>query len=146
MVTTAQIKIKSLEEIEKTAKNGFSENTALISIGDVGSKAPELIYTPKWILRLEFEDISLDDEEYGDKEYTIFNESMADEIADFVNEHQNEVQTIICQCEYGQSRSAGVAAAILEYFHGNGIYIFADDRYYPNKLVFRLTLEALNKK
>ena len=43
---------------------------------------------------------------------------------------------IICQCEYGQSRSAGCAAAILEHFQGNGITIFRDYKYYPNKLIF----------
>ena len=51
---------------------------------------------------------------------------------------------IICQCEYGQSRSAACAAAIKEYYEHDGISIFADYRYYPNQLIFNKVLDALN--
>ena len=50
---------------------------------------------------------------------------------------------IICQCEYGQSRSAACAAAIKEYYEHDGISIFADYRYYPNQLIFNKVLDAL---
>ena len=50
---------------------------------------------------------------------------------------------IICQCEYGQSRSAACAAAIKEHYGKRGIEIFADYRYYPNQLVFNKLLCAL---
>ena len=50
---------------------------------------------------------------------------------------------IICQCEYGQSRSAACAAAIKEYYNHDGISIFADYRYYPNQLIFNKVLDAL---
>lgn len=50
---------------------------------------------------------------------------------------------IICQCEYGQSRSAACAAAIKEYYDHDGISIFADYRYYPNQLIFNKVLDAL---
>ena len=50
---------------------------------------------------------------------------------------------IICQCEYGQSRSAGCAAAIREHFYSDGIKIFADYRYYPNQLVYNKVFDAL---
>ena len=53
---------------------------------------------------------------------------------------------IICQCDYGQSRSAACAAAILEHFERNGISIFADYRYYPNQLVFNKVLKALKRR
>ena len=53
------------------------------------------------------------------------------------------ITTLICQCEHGQSRSAAVASAILEFKSRRGIQIFADDRYYTNKVVFRRVLEAL---
>lgn len=54
-------------------------------------------------------------------------------------------ETIICQCDYGQSRSAACAAAIIEYFEHRGISIFADYRYYPNQLVFNKIYEALER-
>lgn len=60
--------------------------------------------------------------------------------------NKDKAETIICQCEYGQSRSAAIAAALSEFFWKSGIDIFADDRYFPNKLVFRLTLQALNER
>lgn len=50
---------------------------------------------------------------------------------------------MICQCEHGQSRSAAVAAAIMEFRSRRGITVFAHDSYYPNKVVFRKVLEAL---
>ena len=80
------------------------------------------------------------------KEYTLFNEQTARQIADFIICHKDKAETIICQCEYGQSRSAAIAAALSEFFWKNGIDIFTDDRYFPNKLVFRLTLQALSER
>ena len=50
---------------------------------------------------------------------------------------------ILCQCDYGQSRSAACAAAVREFFCGEGIRIFADYRYYPNQLIFNKILSAL---
>ena len=61
--------------------------------------------------------------------------SEVDELAEFIDEAYNKNMDIICQCEYGQSRSAACAAAILEYYNKNGISIFADYRYYPNQMI-----------
>lgn len=66
-----------------------------------------------------------------------------DRLAEFVIKSMNDGLNIICQCDYGQSRSAACAAAILEYYEHNGISIFADYRYYPNQLVFNKIHEAL---
>ena len=65
------------------------------------------------------------------------------ELAEFVYDAKNDGLDIICQCEYGQSRSAGCAAAICEHFYGDGIKIFADYRYYPNQLVYNKVFDAL---
>ena len=70
----------------------------------------------------------------------------ADELAGFIYEARERGLDIICQCEYGQSRSAGCAAAILQHFFGNGIDIFADYRYYPNQLVYHKVLDALGRR
>ena len=66
-------------------------------------------------------------------------------LAKFIDKAKNDGMDIICQCEYGQSRSAGCAAAILEHYYKNGISIFADYRYYPNQLIFNKIYEALNR-
>lgn len=50
---------------------------------------------------------------------------------------------IICQCEAGVSRSAGVAKAIKEYFFGTGSEIDKDGSYVPNDLFFQCVLRAI---
>lgn len=141
------IKIFSRKQIEKLALLPFPSNTALISISDTYAETTKLKHKPAWLLPLVFDDISSDEiNDYNGRDYTLFDEDAAQKIADFVTEHKSKAKTIICQCEYGESRSAAIAAAIAEYFYKGGIEIFADDRYCPNKLVFRLTLQALMKK
>ena len=78
-----------------------------------------------------------------EKKYKMFSTEQADEIAKFYFSVCDKVECIICQCEHGQSRSAAVAAAIIEHRSGEGVDIFADDNYYPNKVVFRRVLTAL---
>ena len=67
----------------------------------------------------------------------------ADELARFILRAREDGLDIICQCQYGQSRSAACAAAILEFFEGRGIDIFADYKYYPNQLVYHKVFDAL---
>lgn len=139
--------ILSRNQIEEIAISPFPANTALISVRDTDADAPKLQHKPLWLLQLVFDDISLDElDAYKEKEYTLFNEQTAQQIADFIICHKDKAKTIICQCEYGQSRSAAIAAALAEFFWKSGINIFADERYFPNKLVFRLTLQALKKR
>lgn len=138
------IEICSRESIEQISSKGFEPGTALISIGDTGAGMPNMKYEPSRKLCLNFDDISSDEtDDYVGRKFALFNEETADRIAKFILSHEKEIKTLICQCEHGQSRSAAVAAAVNEFYFRNGISIFADDRYYPNKLVFRLTLKAL---
>ncbi|MBR2295782.1 MAG: hypothetical protein IKA43_00065 [Clostridia bacterium] len=71
--------------------------------------------------------------------------SCANELAKFIYRVREMGLNIICQCEYGQSRSAGCAAAILEHFGKRGIKVFADYRYYPNQMIFNKVLRALDE-
>ena len=73
----------------------------------------------------------------------MFSDDQANKIAIFYDNNKEKISTLICQCEHGQSRSAAVAAAILEFRSRRGIQIFADDRYFPNKVVFRKVLKAI---
>ena len=45
-------------------------------------------------------------------------------------------------CEAGQSRSAGVAAAIMKYLYNNDTDIFNNRYYKPNMLCYRKVLNA----
>ena len=67
----------------------------------------------------------------------------AKEIAAFVNKSVKADKNIICQCEYGISRSSGLAAAIMEHYKKEGIKVFSDYRYMPNKFVFNKVLAQL---
>ncbi|MDY4588715.1 MAG: PHP domain-containing protein [Oscillospiraceae bacterium] len=70
----------------------------------------------------------------------------ANRTAEFIIDSYNSGLDIICQCEYGQSRSAGCAAAILEHYYHNGISVFSDYGCYPNLLIYHKILNALNHR
>lgn len=69
----------------------------------------------------------------------------AKDIAHFVHTKILEGKDIICQCDYGISRSAGLAAAILQRYAHKGLDVFADYRYTPNQFVFNKVYKALEK-
>ncbi|MCH5317356.1 MAG: leucine-rich repeat domain-containing protein [Eubacterium sp.] len=145
------IKIHSRQSIEELLQLGFPENTALIRFYDVELMRENSKFKPvsfhdnvQRIFQLPLMDLDMDELKYYDFAYeTFFTE--ADELAEFIYSAVSDDLDILCQCEYGQSRSAGCAAAILECFEGNGISIFSDYRYYPNKIVYHKLLDALKK-
>jgi predicted protein tyrosine phosphatase len=137
------------------AKEPFPSDVAVISIANSDYEDVELVHQPEHILRLKFDDVS--DEIYEEllgrkpsvremhqigSRFHMLSNAQTQQMADFVLRMGNK-GTLICQCEHGQSRSAGVAAAVLEYYGRKGINVFADARYYPNKYVFRKLLHAL---
>lgn len=146
-----KVEIHSIQSLKKRAHKPFAPDTALISIGDFGKELPLLEYKPAHILRMEFDDVPPSEIDYESSEryaFRLFSEEQANQIADFVYRYWESRGTLLCQCHYGQSRSAAVAAAIKEHFYHNGIEIFADEqeRYCPNVYVFRLTLRALRNR
>ena len=146
-----KIRILSREAIEKLAQKRFPVKTAVISITDHGYEPVELKYQPNYLLQLAFDDVDADvflDEPGEDRtaveaRYHMLSDEQAKQIADFYHSVRDNVEVIICQCEYGQSRSAAIAAAILEHRSRKGIAVFADDRYYPNKTIFKKVLKAI---
>ena len=151
-----RILIKSRTEIEAMSQTQFPTHTALISITDAGLDFAELVHKPEFLLRVAFDDVDNDIfiDELGRKpndderqtleeKYKMITDSQALQIASFYYDHKDEITTLICQCEHGQSRSAAVAAAILEFRSKRGISVFSHDSYYPNKVVFRKVLSAL---
>lgn len=144
--------IYSREQTEKMiADKRFPRNTAVISFYDPAIKRIDKNYSHvdysgvcDMVFYSELDDLDLD--VLCDKGYTFdtyFPE--ADEMAKFIYEAFNSGMDIICQCEYGQSRSAGCAAAIMEHFYHNGIKVFADYARWPNQLVFNKLFDALEK-
>ena len=137
-----KVTVYSRKAVESLLRNGFPENTAVISFYDpidrrnkndyapvdYSGKAGRAFYVPVYDIDIEV----LGD--FGLAYETYFPE--VNVLAKFIDKAKNDGMDIICQCEYGQSRSAGCAAAILEHCYKNGISIFADYRYYPNQLIF----------
>ena len=145
-----KVSIYSRAEIERLIENNFPKNTAVISFYDPkGIRSDNL--TPvdyknkaEMIYQVAVYDIDIEClEDYNLTFDTYLPE--AKEIAKFIYKANENGLDIICQCQYGQSRSAACAAAILEHFEKNGISVFADYRYYPNQLIFNKVLKALNE-
>ncbi|WP_024859207.1 hypothetical protein [Ruminococcus albus] len=150
----AQMKvyIYSREQAEKMiAEKRFPTNTAVISFYDpaikhINKNYSHLDYSAvcDMVFYSELDDLDID--VLGDKGYTFESYfSEADDMAAFVKKAFDCGRDIVCQCEYGQSRSAGCAAAILEHFYHTGITVFADYARFPNQLVFNKLFEALEK-
>ena len=79
------------------------------------------------------------------KDSCAFNTELAAKVADFVKRVESDpaVENLYSVCDGGQSRSAGVAAAIVRYLGGEDLGIWDSPYYKPNPLVYRLTCEAL---
>lgn len=145
------IKIYSRQAMETLLKTTTLDRTAVISFYDPPTRRiPEgdtpVDYTGKCdrVFPVELHDIDRSVlMDFGLTYDTYFPE--ADQLADFIYQAVEDGLDIVCQCEYGQSRSAACAAAILEHFEGTGISVFANDRYYPNQMVYRKVFSALKK-
>ena len=144
-----KIQIHSFASIQKMAKTPFPPHTALISIGDVGSDPPLLQNKPEFYLRLAFDDIDVSwlEGEYGYRYvFRLFTGAQAEEIVRFLSERQKEIELLICQCHCGRSRSTAVAAAVRQYYDGDGIQYFMDKSYHPNIFVFSCLMEAFERQ
>ena len=92
------------------------------------------------ILYLEFHDL---DRYYPDREYKLISPLDAKLVWDVVNVYKDKISLIICQCEAGISRSAGVAGAWSKVLNGDDTEIFK--KYLPNMLVYNTILNGLAK-
>ena len=144
-----KVEICSRQAMEELLKGKFPRNTAVISFSDpkgsFGAHSPiKFGDKAEHVFNVAIHDIDLSVlPEFGLTYETYFPE--ADSLAKFIIDMKNAEMDIICQCEYGESRSSGCAAAILEYFYGTGISIFTDYRYYPNQVVYHKVYDALKK-
>ena len=145
-----KVNICSRKEALQLIQNGFPENTAVISFYtpayqkktqdklDYRGKCKRIFYVPVHDIDPHcLGDFCLTYETYLPE---------ADALAEFICNAKRDGMNLLCQCDYGQSRSAACAAAILEHFEGCGIDIFTDYRYYPNQMIFNKAYEALCKE
>ncbi|SEH48676.1 hypothetical protein SAMN02910265_01004 [Ruminococcus flavefaciens] len=147
------VTVYSREVIERIiAEGSFPANTVVISFYDPAIKRIDKDYTHvdysgvcKNVFYSELEDLDLEVLKRKGYTYDIYFPE-ADDMAMFIVKAYNSGKDIICQCEYGQSRSAGCAAAILEYFYHTGISIFSNYNYYPNQVVYHKVYDAIERQ
>ena len=146
------IRIMGRERLEMISQFPFSANCAVISITDTDAEPVRLRNSPEHLLRVSFDDVFDGEyrvEDFPEQDARLFRaitKKQAKTIADFWRKIRDSTDVLICQCEFGQSRSAAVAAAIREYEDGTGIAIFSDKRYHPNRQVYHMILKELRKE
>ena len=136
------IKVMSKSEAVKQSYTDLAGEKVIISIADLFAERAHFNRDNKSIkavLYLSFEDVS----EAGEGAMTAED---AAKIRDFVQRWQDKVSTVWVQCEMGVSRSAGIAAALMEYFGEDMTALFESETYCPNMLCYELTGEALKQK
>ena len=145
-----KVEIYSKKAIKELMDKGFPQNVAVISFYTPNNKREGMQSPVDYsglcnnVFYVGIPDIDIEIlAEYG---YTYESYlAQTDDLANFIREAKANNLDIICQCDYGQSRSAACAAAILQHFERRGIDIFADYRYYPNQLVYHKIFDALEK-
>ena len=78
--------------------------------------------------------------------FVFFDLKMAKEIVDFVANFVTweNLELIVCQCDAGISRSAGIAAALAKCLNGDDKYYFK--HFLPNSLVYSQIIKEWNRK
>jgi predicted protein tyrosine phosphatase len=98
------------------------------------------------VLRLQFHDIEEPQPELtvvSGEVVRLITEEDARSIVEFVQKHRGSVRLIVCQCDAGMSRSAGVGAALSRWLQKEDAAFFR--HYLPNQLVYRTILGAWEK-
>jgi predicted protein tyrosine phosphatase len=115
----------------------------IISIRGVGQKMADVPSNSATlrVLKLLFDDSDAPNRAVPNQ--MLFDEEHAEAIVKMVEETEPEV--VICQCEAGISRSAAVAAALSKFYMGDDMFFFQSRRFNPNRLVYRVLLETLNR-
>lgn len=121
----------------------------LISIRNPSDVIPHLLDDNNRIaeLFLEFDDVDKDTLlQWGLKveNCIAIKDDDAEKIVEFIESYKDKVELIICQCDAGISRSAGVAAALAKVLNNNDKWVF---RFYvPNRTVYGKVLEKYMEK
>jgi hypothetical protein len=112
----------------------------VISVSDPGRAGPDIADTPllRGVLRSQFHDVGRP-RRFETTSDVAMTPEQAVRILSFVREHLADVRLIVCQCEQGVSRSAGLAAALSRILQGEDEYFFKG--YWPNRWVYELLLE-----
>lgn len=112
----------------------------VISISDPERPEPALAASPhlRGVLRLQFHDV-VPTRRFQVSSDVAMTAEHARQVLSFVREGSPDVELILCQCEEGVSRSAGMAAALSRILQGEDEYFLTN--YWPNRWVYDLLLK-----
>lgn len=135
------IYVFSQKDIENYAKEKHDTATLLISITAHGLEKANVRANSKnniqKILFLEFDDTDNDKDGIQRKDATRIRTFLIKNIPKY------NIDTILVNCNAGQSRSAGVAAALMYYFNNDDTPIFGNYKYTPNMKCYRTVLNRI---
>lgn len=152
------IRVLSQGGLQRLAASPFERGTFLVSVTDTDALPVRLANAPAGILRLSFDDVypmnhplykgCFDGDEGEDyaaffQTLKLMSEEQAEQVARFVTRNLASMRMLVCQCGFGQSRSPAIAAAVSEWLYGDSLRFFDDERYAPNRHVYKLVLGAL---
>ena len=132
-----QVKIRAVQKMIAELRNGMyvdENSSAAVFCTDNVIRAPEVSKIPN--CRLQFTDT-----ENPEKQDAITREQ-AKIISDFILALPDRISTLYCCCDWGQSRSAGLAAACMHFLGQDYISAFENSSYSPNLLVYSYMCEA----
>lgn len=138
------ISVLNKTNAERLSFNDFSSDKVIISIRTPDDEQAVFNLennSIKDVLYLSFYDVSTETQDIF-KGYPAMTDEDALKIKKFVLKWKDKVDTIIVHCDAGISRSAGVAAGILDGLDQDSSLIFDNNRYLPNSLCYRKTLNA----
>lgn len=133
-----QIKIRAAGKMVAETKQGdyVDEScSAAILCTDAPLKAPELKRLPCCCVQF------IDTED--SRAPRAFTREQAALIRDFLMSLPERITTLYCCCDWGQSRSAGLAAACMTALEQDCEWVFRCRSYSPNLLVYAIMCEAL---
>lgn len=123
----------------------FEKPYLIISVTDPKNTDADIVHSSNLveILRLKFDDIGKPNKfQFDNSTDVLMNSEQAKLILEFVKENLNKIDLIICQCEQGMSRSAGIAAALSKIMQNEDEYFLKN--YWANRWVYDLLIETAN--
>ena len=136
--------VMNKSQAEDYSRTSHKDKSIIISITNHAFGSP--LITPcniNGIIDVKF--LKFNDTDSTERIYGGITEEDAVEISNFVKKYEKMpvIENIIVHCDAGQSRSAGVAAAIMKYMFNDDTPIFNNHKYKPNMLCYRRVLNAL---
>lgn len=138
-----RVQIMSRKQFEEYGWTPHKQSSIVISISSCGELSPFIVNnnSNKILARLN---LFFNDTDDRNPVFGAMTSKEALEIIIFLDTYYNDsIDKVIVHCGAGQSRSAGIAAALLKYYTGDDSQIFDNPRYTPNMLCYRLLLQEL---